>query len=625
MVKLPDFKKLKASIDEEIQETVVPYGRLLPYLKPYRWRFGAGVLCGALAGVVSGLLGLVIKHVTSVVFPQGAGLGMPTAVDMFKNAGDAASKTGVDMHTVIWTCSLIPFVMLLRSTLAYLNAYCVAWVSMKLLNDLKNSLFDKVIHQSMDFFNRSQSGSLIARVVNDARVAQGALTTISSDLVVQPFTIISAICGLLYLDWKFTLASFVLFPVCLVPIVVFGKRVRREGMTEEAGTGDQMVVIQEAFLGIRVVKALGREAFEKRDFVKAGDDQFRIGMRVRKAMEIVGPLIEAVSAVGVGMALAYCALGGITADRFLGLLTGLFMLYDPVKKLSKVHLMIQKALGSTARIFELMDLTPSVEDTPNPRPLGRVKGEIEFHNVTFGYRPDAPLALDCVNLRIQAGKTYALVGSSGSGKSTMLSMILRFYDPLGGTVLVDGVDLRTITQSSLRANVAIVTQDTFLFNTTIMENIRYGRLDATDEEVYAAAEQAFAHEFVLDQPNGYETIIGDKGCNLSGGQQQRIAIARALLRNAPILLLDEATSALDSESEQKIQIALERLSAGRTVIAIAHRLSTILKADQIIAMSHGKILEKGTHAELFEQGGHYRRLYDLQFNRSHSEEMTLVN
>ena len=608
-----------------VRETVLPYKQLLPYLKPYRWRFFAGLAFGALAGIVSGLLGLVIKHVTSQVFPSGAPASAPTLDAITHHSSTSAPvPAGLDFHAVIWTCSLIPLVMLLRSTFSYLNAYCISWVSFKLLNDLRNDLFVKIINQSMDFFNRSQSGNLITRVVNDSRAAQGALTTISSDLVVQPFTIISAMIGLLYLDWKFTLISFVLFPVCLVPIVVFGKRVRREGNNEETGTGALMVILQEALAGIRVVKALAREPFEERDFKRAGDEQFGSAMRVRKAMEIVGPLIEAVSAVGVGMALVYCAVSGVTADRFLGLLTGLFMLYDPVKKLSKVHLLIQKALSSTIRIFDLMREIPTVTNKPEAKHLGRISGEIEFKEVTFGYRRNLPPAVECINLRIEAGKTYALVGSSGSGKSTMLSLMLRFYDPQHGQVSVDGHDIKEITQESLRNNIAIVTQDTFLFNTTILENIRYGRLKATDEEIYAAAEQAYAHEFILSQPNGYQTVIGDKGCNLSGGQQQRLAIARALLRNAPILLLDEATSALDSESEQKIQLALERLSQGRTVIAIAHRLSTILKADQIVAMSHGKIMEVGTHAELFEKGGHYRRLYDLQFNQAHTEEAVLV-
>jgi len=299
-------------------------------------------------------------------------------------------------------------------------------------------------------------------------------------------------------------------------------------------------------------------------------------------------------------------------------------MYDPVKKLSKIHLQLQKALVSTERIFELMHVRPEIQDAPNATELGRARGEIAFENVSFRYRDDLPPAVENINLNIQHGKTYALVGQSGAGKSTMLSLALRFYDPQSGVIRLDGHDLRSITQASLRKNIAIVTQDTFLFHTTIMENIRYGRLDATDEEVYAAAQEAFAHEFICAQPNGYQTLVGDKGCMLSGGQQQRVSIARALLKNAPILLLDEATSALDSESEAKIQLALDRLAAGRTVIAIAHRLSTILDADQIVCMVDGHVVEQGSHEELFNKNGNYRRLYDLQFNTHENDENSFL-
>lgn len=589
-----------------------PYKQLIPYLAKYKTRFITGLLCGVGAGFTNSLVPLTLKRVADHIFPAGTG----------KHIGKELLNQGPTVSTMIGICALIPTVMMARSIFAYLNTYHITWVSLKLLNDIRNDLFRRIIAQPLSFFNTRHSGMLIGNIMNDSRMAQMALSQVSADIVTQPVTVITSVVVLLHLDWRFTIISLILFPVCLIPIAVFGKKVRREGGSEEQKAGMMMVILQEAFAGVRVVKALSREPHEVRNFEDSGDFQFGVAMKVRRAIEAVGPIIEAVSAVGVMMALVYVGMRGISAGTFLALVTALFMMYDPVKKLSKIHLQLQKALVSTERIFDLMNIKPEIEDAPNAIDLGRARGGIAFRDVTFRYRENLPPALEEIDIDIEPGKTYALVGQSGAGKSTILSLILRFYDPQNGSILIDGHDLKNVTQASLRNNIAIVTQDTFLFHTTIMENIRYGRLDATDEEVYAAAEQAYAHEFICAQPQGYQTLVGDKGCMLSGGQQQRIAIARALLKNAPILLLDEATSALDSESEQKIQLALDRLSKGRTVIAIAHRLSTILNADQIVSMADGRIMEKGTHAELFERNGHYRRLYDLQFKQQNESPLS---
>jgi subfamily B ATP-binding cassette protein MsbA len=589
----------------------VPYSQLLPFLKPYRVRFISGLVFGALAGMMSGALGAVIKTVSDTVFK---GSGTTKAAIMH-----GAIAAGPGISPVIWKCLLIPGFMIARVVCAYLAAYYLAWVGLKLVADLRNALFRRVLDHSLDFFNRMKQGNLMSYVANDTRMAQQALTQVGADLVVQPITIITAIVILVRMDWKFTLISLVLFPISLIPLMVYGKKARRSGRAEETQAGAIFVILSEAFAGIKLVKALAREKYEAAEFEESASQQFRNSLRVRKAIEIVGPMIEGVGALGAGLALIYVYLAGMSAGTFIGLLTCIFMLYDPMKKLSKVHMNLQKCLASTTRIFELMQKRPLIENAPDAKKLKNVRGEIEFEDVTFSYVKTSA-ALRKVSLHVEPGKTYALVGASGAGKSTMLHLLLRFYDPTHGVIRVDGHDLRALTQDSLRENIGIVTQDTFLFHESIFKNIQYGRLDATEAEVHEAARQAFAHDFILAQPHGYGTVIGDKGCTLSGGQQQRVAIARALLKNAPILLLDEATSALDSESEKQIQVALERLSVGRTVIAIAHRLSTILKADQIVVMEHGQIKDVGPHHQLYESSPHYRRLYDLQFHRHDEPE-----
>jgi len=585
---------------------VGPYRDLFPFLKPHLGRFVLALVFGALFGLISGLLPLVLNHVNSQVFPQGK-----NKVDTLSNA---MSATGAGINSVLLVCSLIPFIFVLRSLCDYLNSYYMAWVALRVLADIRCKLYTHILQQSLEFFNRERSGNLISRVANDTRMAQTALTSISSDLIKQPLTIISAFAVLIHLDWKFTVVSLFLFPVCMIPIVYYGKRVRRQGRLEEEKVGSMMSILQESFAGIRVIKAFAREEREAKHFETLSTEQFRSGVRVRKAIEIVSPMVEAVAAIGVGLALFYVWYTHLSAAKFLALLAGIFMLYDPVKKLSRIHLVVQQCFNATHNIFEILNRKPSIQDRPDAAEISGSTGAIQFGNVTFRYRPGLPAALRGFDLRIEPGQYYALVGPSGAGKSTIFSLLLRFYEPEGGVIKLDGRDINTIKQSSLREQIGMVSQETFLFHDSILNNIRYGRLNATEEEAIEAAKQAYAHDFIMLQPNGYETVIGDKGCLLSGGQQQRVSIARALLKNAPVLLLDEAMSALDSEAEREIQAALDRLSEGRTVIAIAHRLSTVLKADQIVVMDRGEIREMGTHKELLEISTIYRKLYDLQFN-----------
>src|SRR5712691_2374632 len=605
--------KKKLSFWETLREASGPYRRLYSYVKPYKRRFILGLSLGVAFGLVSSLFPLVIARVTSTIFHGAA----PNAALLRSKFG--VLDTGPKINSIVLICLAIPAIMTVRSLCSYGSAYCMHWVSNKVVTDIRCQLFNKMVRHSMDFFNKMRSGFLISRITNDTRAMQGALTTVSIDVFKQPITILGAVTVLLLMDWKFTVVTLILFPTCLVPIRLYGRQARKAMQMGFQGMGEMVVTLQETFAGIRVVKSFNREEHQEESFKRSNDSQFSYMMRVICAMEAMGPMVETIAAIGVGLALLYVYAANLSAGRFFGLISGIFILYEPIKTLSKIHIVMQQSIAATTAIFAILDSEPAVKDRPDAIDLPSSEGRIDFENVTFRYAKTATNALTNFTLPVEPGKTYALVGPSGAGKSTVLSLILRLYDPISGMLKLDGRDVLALTQKSLRAQIGLVTQDTFLFHDTIFNNIQFGRLGANPEEVYAAARTAFAHDFIIAQPQGYETVIGDKGCLLSGGQQQRLAIARALLKNAPILLLDEATSSLDSESEKQIQVALQTLAAGRTVIAIAHRLSTILSADQIVVMDQGHIKEIGTHRELLEKSGYYRRLYDMQFHR-HEEE-----
>jgi subfamily B ATP-binding cassette protein MsbA len=601
--------KKKQSLWQTLRAASGPYRRLLGYIKPYKVRFIVGLLLGFAYGGVNSLLPLATARVTSAIFHGAA----PNPMGLRSNLG--ALDTGPKINSIILICLAIPAIMTVRSLCSYGNTYCMQWVSNKVVTDIRGLLFNKMVRLSMDFFNKMRSGLLISRITNETRVVQMALTVVSSDIFKQPITIVGAITVLFLMDWKFTLVTLILFPTCLLPLRIYGRRARKALQGQFEGMGEMVVTMQETFAGIRVIKSFAREAHQEKEFKRSNQLQFSQMMRIIRSMEATGPLVETIAAVGIGLALLYVYAANLSAGRFFGLITGIFILYDPIKTLSKIQIVMQQSIAATTAIFALLDSESTVQDAPNAVALRLSQGLIDFENVTFRYANTLTDAISNLTLHIQPGKTHALVGASGAGKSTILSLILRLYDPTSGSVNIDGSDLRSVTQKSLREKIGLVTQETFLFHDTISNNIRFGRLDATPEEVREAAKAAYAHDFIMAQPKGYETVIGDKGCLLSGGQQQRLAIARAVLKNAPILLLDEATSSLDSESEQQIQKALAKLATGRTVIAIAHRLSTVLSADQIIVMDGGRIKEIGTHAELLEKSGYYRRLYDHQFNR----------
>jgi ABC-type multidrug transport system fused ATPase/permease subunit len=638
----------------------VPFGRLLSYVKPYKQRFILGIAFGIAFGIFNAVMIFGLKVVFEIVLPKDGERVEIVLSDDPKNQnilvdlnqtgapqplnipdaqpGDTATITlpvsdtksvitplGTleiprpkigdrgSLNIVIFACLFIPLLILIRGLLNYLNQYCMMWVGMRVLYDLRDRTFTSLLRQSLTFHGKQKTGELIQTVFNQTRMAQQAGTQLSSDLVKHPISILAIGAALFWLDWRFAICALVLFPLCLLPVIAVSNKVRKAGGKEEQEAGMIMVTMQESFAGIRVVKSHAREDYERDKFNRASTKMIGFIMRWRKAIEIVGPLVETVASFGIATGLVYAWATQMSAGDFLIRYIALIALYPHAKALSRVQIQLQKCLIASTKVFAIMDSVSDVQDSPNAKPLKNCQGAIDIENVSFAYVEDKP-ALQDISLSMEPGKFYALVGRSGSGKSTLFSLLLRFYDPDEGLIRLDGLNIADITQQSLRDNIGFVTQDTFLFHDSIYNNIKYGRLDATKEEIQEAAEQAHAHEFIIEQEDGYETLVGDKGCNLSGGQQQRISIARAFLRNAPILLLDEFSSALDTESEKHIQAAIAKLAQGKTVVAIAHRLSTILEADQIVLLDQGRIFDTGTHEELLASSEPYRRVYDLQFN-----------
>ena len=618
------FSKNAQMSDADLANMRMPYGRILPYLRPWMGRFITGVLIGVVAAAFNGVLIVAINIIFSLVLRgQTSTLGEPmdlpfwgktSAAEMFGLNADAP----VGLAGVLLACASIPIIWFMTGFLDYLNKYCLAWVGNKMLYQIRNDVFRSILRQSPAFFSTTKAGELMQTVFNQSRVAQANAVQLVQLLTNRPLTIITILAVLFAKDWFFTLMSLVIFPLCLGPVIAIGRRVRKSGAKEEQEVGAMMTAMHESFTGIRLVKAYAREDYEVRRFDRANASMSRNVMRWTRAMELVGPIVESVASLGIAAGLVYWWIKDRPADDFILIVLALTRIYPPAKELSKVNLLMQKTMYAVNNVVRLLDREPDIKEAPDATVLPRAKGAVSFRDVSFAYGgPDGKklerAAVNQVTLDLEPGRFYALVGPSGAGKSTLFSLLLRFYDPDQGAVLIDGNDIRNVTQDSLRANIGIVNQDTFLFHDTIRENIRYGRLDATEDEIIAAAKKAHAHEFILQIQGGYNAVVGDAGCNLSGGQKQRLSIARAVLRNAPILLLDEATSALDTETEKIIQEAIHELSEGKTVIAIAHRLSTVLEADQIIVMRDGSVAAKGTHAELLESSELYQKLYQLQF------------
>jgi subfamily B ATP-binding cassette protein MsbA len=508
----------------------------------------------------------------------------------------------------------IPAAMLLRGLFSYLNIYLMNWVSVRAVADLRSRLFTHLMALSASFFNRVSTGELMSRL----NEINGLHQIVSQALVVivkEPVTLIGLTVFLLTQQPKLTLVALILFPVTLIPFVIYARKVRKSSVAIYQKYADMGRMMHESFTGHRIIKAYNLENKVVDEFAKTSRAAVSHYMRVLRSMEIPGPLMEFIGAVAVAGFFIYIGMfvrttpGGLVA--FVG---AVFLMYQPIKALIRLHNQLQQADAATQYAFGVLATQSTIMEPANPVPLNANQADIQFKRVSFSYG-DKPALCD-INLTVRAGQMLALVGSSGSGKTTLTNLLLRFYDPQEGAICIGGVDIRDVALAELRRQIAIVTQETILFNDTIANNIGLGRPGATEEEIVAAAKHAYAHEFIMEKPLGYQTVIGEKGVTLSGGQRQRLAIARAILKNAPILILDEAMSSLDTESERVIQAALDELMQQRTTLCIAHRLSTVQHADLIMVLHEGRIVEAGQHAELLQRGGVYRKLYELQFQSS---------
>ena len=523
--------------------------------------------------------------------------------------------SGSPSAVIIFACCLLPLVFVVRGVFGYINVYLVNWCGLKVLEAIRMRVFDRLQRLSLAFHQRHKEGDILTRVMGDTMQLQSVVVRASNDLVVQPFTLLSAVGFLVYAavtDSKvfFILIALLSLPVCVLPIRMAGKKMLKKAQALQAKTGDMTAAVSENLASQREVRAYNMQD-QQVSWVESLSQQFmRFQMGVIKYRYLVSPAVEIVAAAGISFAVYYGAQHGMTLQSFLSLVVALYLAYEPIKKMGAIHSLIKQGEASLDRLEEILNSTDEIKDGEPTTELGHVNGAISMKDVSFSY--DEHVALGEVNVSIDAGQTVALVGPSGAGKSTFASLIPRFYDVNKGEVAIDGVNIATLRKNDLRNQIALVSQHPLLFRGTIKDNIRIGDPSATQEQIIEAAKKAHAHEFIMKQPEQYDTEVGERGEGISGGQKQRVAIARAFLKDAPILILDEATSALDTESETQIQNQLRELAKGRTTLIIAHRFSTIKIADRILVFDKGRIVADGPHEEIYQSCKLYKDLYDQQ-------------
>ncbi len=571
------------------------YLRLLRYIRPYLKRLALAIFCIIMAAAANLYLPWIIKDMIDKVLDD------------------------KDMLMLNLICFGIIATFLFRGVFYYGQSYLVSYIGEKVIIDVREQMFRKFQRMPMAYFDKHQTGETMSYITNDVAAIQSALVNNLIEMVTEGSILIGSIAMMLVLDWKLSLLTLVVIPLVGQAMKVFGRKLKKSGTLIQERIADITSLLQESISSIRVVKSFVRENYEIDRFCRQNELNFQATMQNVRLTSLLTPTVEFLAAVSVTFIVwfgGYEVVNGIlTTGELVAFLTYAVNLANPVKRLSRVYGSLQRAMAAVDRVFAVLDLPEAIHDKPEAVVMPPTKGHVEFRDVSFGYKKGVP-ALEHVSLEAKPGQMIAFVGPSGAGKSTIANLIPRFYDVTGGAILIDGKDIREVTVASLREQIGIVPQETVLFSTTVRENIRYGRLDATDEEVLAAAKAANADGFIRELPNGYDTQIGERGLNLSGGQRQRMSIARAILKNPRILILDEATSALDTESEKIVQSALDELMKGRTSFVIAHRLSTIFDADCIYVIDHGQVREKGTHEELLKLGGLYSYLYSIQFKKT---------
>ena len=590
------------------------YRRLLQLVKPYWIELVLAMIFMVLVSLLTAAQALLVKPAMDGVFFKKEGIP-PFVRDLILklHLGDLLLKQDMEMLLLLPIAIILLF--LLKGAFDYGQAYLMNFVGLRVVADIRQKLYDHLQELSLSFFTRTPTGVLISRITNDVNLVQGSVSNAITGLIKDAVTILGLTAVVFYRDWKLGMIAFIVFPIAILPIKEFGKRLRKFSRKGLQRMGSLTAFLHETITGNRIVKAFNMEEYEKRRFAEENERYFKIFLKRVKIRALSHPIMELLGGIGIAIILwvgGYSvARGEVTPGTFFSFMTALLMLYAPVRNLNKVNLEVQEGLAAAARIFELLDTEAEVKEEKGAVPLPPFSKKIVFKEVTFKY--DSLPVLKSISFSVSVGEIVAIVGMSGAGKTTLVNLLPRFYDVESGQILIDDFDIRKVTLRSLREQIGLVTQQTILFNDTVRNNIAYGSLQKSDQEIIEAAKAAYAHHFIERFPQGYDTLIGEGGVKLSGGERQRIAIARALLKNAPILILDEATSSLDSDSETEVQMAMDVLMRGRTAFVIAHRLSTIRNAHRIIVLSDGEIVEQGDHESLMALHGEYRRLYDLQF------------